>query len=82
VTLASAFPAIIVYAQELMPGRVGMVAGLFFGVAFGMGGIGAAALGALADHTDIFFVYHVCSFLPLIGVLAFWLPHLKHGAEP
>ena len=82
VTLASAFPAIIVYAQELMPGRVGMVAGLFFGVAFGMGGIGAAALGALADHTDIFFVYHVCSFLPLIGVLAFWLPHLKHGTEP
>jgi FSR family fosmidomycin resistance protein-like MFS transporter len=82
VTLASAFPAIIVYAQELMPGRVGMVAGLFFGVAFGMGGIGAAALGALADHTDIFFVYHVCSFLPLIGVLAFWLPHLNHGTRP
>ncbi len=81
VILASAFPAIIVYAQELMPGRVGMVAGLFFGVAFGMGGIGAAALGMLADRTDIFFVYHACSFLPLIGVLAFWLPRLKQQSS-
>ena len=76
ITLASAFPAIIVYAQELMPGRVGMVAGLFFGVAFGIGGLGAAALGELADLTDIYFVYRVCAFLPALGVLAFWLPHI------
>jgi FSR family fosmidomycin resistance protein-like MFS transporter len=76
VTLASAFPAIIVYAQELMPGRVGMVAGLFFGVAFGIGGLGAAALGLLADRTSIDFVYRVCAFLPALGALAFWLPHL------
>jgi FSR family fosmidomycin resistance protein-like MFS transporter len=75
-TLASAFPAIIVYAQELMPGRVGMVAGLFFGVAFGIGGLGAAALGMLADLTDISFVYRVCAFLPMLGALAFWLPHI------
>lgn len=80
VTLASAFPAIIVYAQELMPGRVGMVAGLFFGVAFGIGGIGAAALGSLADMTDIYFVYRVCAFLPALGVFAFWLPHIETGA--
>jgi len=72
--LASAFSVIVVYAQELMPGRVGMIAGLFFGVAFGISGIGAAALGSLADRTDIFFVYRLCSYLPAIGVLAFWLP--------
>ena len=72
--LASAFSVIVVYAQELMPGRVGMIAGLFFGVAFGISGIGAAALGSLADRTDIFFVYRICSYLPAIGVLAFWLP--------
>ena len=76
-TLASAFPAIVVYAQELVPGRVGMIAGLFFGVAFGIAGIGAAVLGRLADQTDIFFVYRVCAFLPIIGVLAFWLPRLE-----
>jgi FSR family fosmidomycin resistance protein-like MFS transporter len=81
-TLASAFPAIVVYAQELMPGRVGMVAGLFFGLAFGMGGIGAAALGKLADYTDIYFVYHVCAFLPMIGILAFWLPRLEMVPRP
>jgi MFS transporter, FSR family, fosmidomycin resistance protein len=74
--LASAFSVIVVYAQELMPGRVGMIAGLFFGVAFGISGIGAAALGVLADRTDIFFVYRLCSYLPAIGVLALWLPRV------
>jgi MFS transporter, FSR family, fosmidomycin resistance protein len=72
--LASAFPAIIVYAQELMPGRTGTISGLFFGLAFGMGGIGAAALGALADATSLDFVYRVCAFLPLLGLLAGLLP--------
>jgi FSR family fosmidomycin resistance protein-like MFS transporter len=76
IVLASAFPAILVYAQELMPGRVGMVSGLFFGVAFGMGGVGAAALGVLADWTSIAFVYRVCSFLPLIGLLTTFLPNV------
>src|SRR6185312_874988 len=68
--MASAFPAIVVYAQELLPGNVGMIAGLFFGFSFGMGGLGAAALGILADHTDIIFVYRVCAVLPAIGLLA------------
>ena len=72
--LASAFPAILVYAQGLIPGRVGMVAGLFFGLAFGIAGIGAALLGWLADVTSIDFVYHVCAFLPAIGLLAAFLP--------
>ncbi len=72
--LASAFPAIVVYAQGLIPGRVGMVAGLFFGLAFGIAGIGAAILGWVADHTSISFVYHVCAFLPAIGLLAAFLP--------
>ncbi|KAF3997413.1 MFS transporter [Glaciimonas immobilis] len=76
VILASAFSAILVFAQELVPGKVGTVSGLFFGFAFGMGGIGAAALGKLADLTDIHFVYQVCSFLPLIGLLAAFLPNL------
>jgi|SRR5438105_7055039 len=80
VVLASAFSVIVVYAQELMPGRVGMIAGLFFGVAFGVSGIGAAVLGALADRTDISYVYRLCSYLPAIGVLAFWLPHVEHLA--
>ena len=75
--LASAFPAIVVYAQELMPGKTGTVAGLFFGFAFGMGGVGAAALGALADHTSIGFVYQICAFLPLIGLLAGFLPDVE-----
>ncbi|WP_191058467.1 MFS transporter [Geminicoccus harenae] len=75
--MASAFPAIVVYAQELLPGKVGMVAGLFFGFAFGMGGLGAALLGWLADHTSIAFVYQVCSFLPLIGILTWFLPNLE-----
>jgi FSR family fosmidomycin resistance protein-like MFS transporter len=78
VILASAFSAIVVYAQELVPGRVGMIAGLFFGLAFGIGGLGAAALGAMADRTGIEFVYAVCSFLPAIGILAVFLPNLDH----
>ena len=73
--LSSAFPAMVVYAQELMPGRVGMISGLFFGLAFGMGGVGAALMGALADHTSIFFVFSLCSFLPAIGFLALFLPN-------
>jgi len=75
--LASAFPAIVVYAQELLPGRVGMISGMFFGFAFGMGGIGAAVLGALADATSITYVYKVCAFLPAIGLLAVFLPSFK-----
>ena len=72
--LASAFPAIVVYAQELVPGRIGMISGLFFGFAFGMGGIGAAVLGKIADSTSIFFVYKICAYLPAIGLLAGFLP--------
>jgi len=75
--LASAFPAIVVYGQELVPGRVGMVSGLFFGFAFGMAGLGAAVLGELADLTSIRFVYLVCSFLPAVGLLAAFLPNLE-----
>jgi len=75
--LASAFSAILVYAQELLPGKVGMISGLFFGFAFGMAGIGAAVLGELADFTDIHFVYRVCSFLPVIGLLTAFLPDLR-----
>ena len=75
--LASAFSAIVVYAQELVPGRVGMIAGLFFGFAFGMGGIGAAVLGGLADRTGIEYVYRLCAYLPAIGLLAFWLPRVE-----
>ena len=78
--LASAFSAILVYAQELVPGRVGLVAGLFFGFAFGIGGLGAAILGRLADATGIAFVFRLCAFLPAIGVVAFWLPDLKRRA--
>lgn len=75
--LASAFPAIVVYGQELLPGRVGMVSGLFFGFAFGMAGLGAAILGELADLTSIRFVYLVCSVLPAVGLLAAFLPNLE-----
>jgi FSR family fosmidomycin resistance protein-like MFS transporter len=75
--LASAFPAIIVYAQELVPGKVGTISGLFFGLAFGLGGIGAAVLGKLADSTSIEFVYRVCSFLPAIGLLTAFLPDVQ-----
>ena len=78
--LASAFPAIVVYAQELMPGKTGTVAGLFFGFAFGMGGIGAAVLGKLADAFSIAFVYQICAFLPLIGLLAAFLPNVEKRA--
>ena len=79
--LASAFSAIVVYAQELMPGRVGMVAGLFFGFAFGMGGVGAAVLGVLADWTDITTVYRLCAFLPAIGLLTALLPNIETGRQ-
>lgn len=74
--LASAFSAIVVYAQELMPGRIGLISGLFFGFAFGMGGLGAAVLGRLADATSIVFVYRICAYLPLIGLLTGFLPNL------
>lgn len=78
--LASAFSAILVYAQELIPGKVGLVAGLFFGFAFGMGGIGSALLGALADHSSIQHVFRVCAFLPLIGLLTWFLPNIGRTA--
>jgi FSR family fosmidomycin resistance protein-like MFS transporter len=75
--MSSAFPAIVVYGQELMPGRVGMVSGLFFGFIFGIGGIGAALLGVLADLKGISFVFLVCSCLPVFGILTAWLPDLR-----
>jgi FSR family fosmidomycin resistance protein-like MFS transporter len=75
--LSSAFSAIVVFAQELVPGRVGMIAGIFFGLAFGAGGIGAAALGVLADHRGIDHVFWICSFLPLLGLLTVFLPNMK-----
>jgi MFS transporter, FSR family, fosmidomycin resistance protein len=77
VILASAFSAILVYAQELLPGKVGMISGLFFGLAFGVAGIGAAALGRLADATSIEYVYHLCSYLPALGLLTALLPELE-----
>ncbi|WP_455845480.1 MFS transporter [Pantoea agglomerans] len=77
--LASAFSAILVYAQELMPARIGMVSGLFFGFAFGMGGLGAAVLGVVADHTSIEWVYQICAWLPLIGLLTAFLPDNRHA---
>jgi MFS transporter, FSR family, fosmidomycin resistance protein len=79
--LSSAFSAILVYAQELIPGRVGMVSGLFFGFAFGMGGIGAAVLGRVADAHGIDYVYSLCAYLPLIGVLAVFLPDLERATR-
>jgi len=81
IIIASAFSAILVYAQELVPGKVGMIAGLFFGLAFGMGGLGSALLGKLADKTSIAYVFHVCSFLPLIGIITGFLPNLEHGKK-
>lgn len=78
--LSSAFPAIVVFAQELVPGRVGLIAGVFFGLSFGIGGIAAAALGLVADATSIEFVYHLCAFLPALGILAAFLPRL--GQDP
>jgi FSR family fosmidomycin resistance protein-like MFS transporter len=77
VILASSFPAIVVFAQELLPGRTGVVSGLFFGLSFGMGGLGAAVLGDLADRTSLDFVYRVCAWLPAIGLLAAFLPNLR-----
>lgn len=75
--LASAFSAILVYATELIPGKVGTIAGLFFGLAFGMGGLGSALLGNLADHTSIEFVFNVCSYLPLLGIVTGFLPDVE-----
>jgi FSR family fosmidomycin resistance protein-like MFS transporter len=80
--LSSAFSAILVYAQELLPGKVGMISGLFFGFAFGMGGIGSALLGALADRTSIIYVYQVCAFLPLIGLSTGFLPNIGGRRTP
>ncbi|MCC8458603.1 MFS transporter [Photorhabdus aegyptia] len=77
VILASAFSAILVYAQELIPGKTGMVSGLFFGLAFGMGGIGAAVLGDIADRTSIELVYQICAFLPLLGIFTALLPNIE-----
>ncbi|MFH7013323.1 MFS transporter [Flavobacterium sp. FlaQc-52] len=77
IVIASAFSAILVYAQELKPGKVGMISGLFFGFAFGMGGLGSAILGYIADKTSIEYVYTISSYLPLIGVLAYFLPNIQ-----
>ena len=77
IIMSSAFPAILVYAQELVPKKLGMISGLFYGFAFGMGALGSALLGILADNTSIQYVYHVCSYLPLIGIICFFLPNLK-----
>ncbi|MEZ5435257.1 MAG: MFS transporter [Pseudomonadales bacterium] len=77
VIIASAFPAIVVYGQELMPGKTGTISGLFFGLAFGIAGIAAAALGVLADRYNIELVYQLCAFLPLLGVVAFLLPEMR-----
>ncbi len=79
--LASAFSAIVVYAQELIPGRIGMVSGLFFGFAFGMAGLGAAVLGQFADRFGIVAVYQACAFLPAIGLLAVFLPNLERPRD-
>ena len=81
VVLASAFSAIVVYAQELVPGRVGMISGLFFGLAFGIAGVGAAVLGRVADITSIEFVYQLCAYLPLLGLVAWWLPNVEHASS-
>ncbi|PHM24037.1 MFS transporter [Xenorhabdus ehlersii] len=80
IILASAFSAILVYAQELIPGKTGMIAGLFFGLAFGMGGIGAAVLGYVADKTSIELVYKICAFLPLLGIFTLFLPKIEKNA--
>jgi FSR family fosmidomycin resistance protein-like MFS transporter len=77
IILSSAFSAIVVYAHELVPGKVGMVSGLFFGLAFGMGGLGSALLGKLADNTSIYYVFKVCAFLPLLGVITGFLPNIE-----
>jgi FSR family fosmidomycin resistance protein-like MFS transporter len=77
VIMASAFSAILVYAQELLPGKIGMISGLFFGFAFGIAGIGSALLGNLADHTSIEYVFNICAFLPLLGIITGFLPNIK-----
>src|SRR6185312_1224226 len=79
--LASAFPAIVVFAQELMPGRIGMGSGMFYGFSFGMGGIGAAVIGLFADHWGIEYTYSVCSFLPAIGLLTALLPNMEKDGK-
>ncbi len=81
VVISSAFPAIVVYAQELIPGRTGMISGMFFGLIFGVGGIGAAVLGSLADRSGIDFVYQLCSYLPVIGLLTVLLPNIESTAR-
>jgi FSR family fosmidomycin resistance protein-like MFS transporter len=80
--LASAFSAIIVYAQELVPGNVGLIAGLFFGLAFGTAGIASALLGQLADHAGIRHVFQLCAFFPLLGLLTAFLPEVEPGRKP
>jgi FSR family fosmidomycin resistance protein-like MFS transporter len=80
--LSSAFSSIVVYAQELMPGKVGMVAGLFFGLAFGMGGVGAAVLGEVADLTSVELFYRLCAFLPAIGLVTWLLPEIESSSRP
>ena len=80
--MASAFPAILVYAQELVPGRVGLVSGMFFGFAFGLGGLGAAAMGRIADATSVSFVFQLCSYLPAIGLITWLLPNLEGARSP
>jgi len=79
--LASAFSAILVYAQELVPGKVGMISGLFFGLAFGCGGIASAVLGHLADLTSIGFVFEVCGYLPLLGLVTWFLPDIEGASR-
>jgi len=78
VIISSAFSAILVYATDLVPGKVGMIAGLFFGFAFGMGGVGSAFLGWLADKTSIAYIFKICAFLPLIGIITGFLPNIEH----
>lgn len=77
VIISSAFPAIIVYAQELLPKKLGMISGLFYGFAFGMGALGSALLGIIADYTSVSYIYQICSYLPLIGIICYFLPNLK-----
>jgi FSR family fosmidomycin resistance protein-like MFS transporter len=79
--MASAFPAILVYAHELIPGRVGLVSGIFFGLAFGLGGLGAALMGVIADAHGIEFIYKLCSYLPALGLVAFLLPNFNTPAS-
>jgi FSR family fosmidomycin resistance protein-like MFS transporter len=81
IILSSAFSAILVYAQELVPGKIGLIAGLFFGFAFGIAGIGSAVLGEVADRTSINYVFQICSFLPLIGLLTAFLPNLERARK-